>query len=176
MAPERVRGLLALGRRWGPTLGTPARHNRPPLLLAECVPGGTSTGPKAACSRTGHRGPAGPVSASLKQPAPWLLKAPWWSGPARAAGSGTRPKAGGSDPWRWCRGGIRCSRCRRLCCCRREGGPAVLLWPAQPDGGGAGAGACLGTSWPGGRTGGPGRPGHHRLGGGGASSGPGAVC
>ena len=36
--PGRLEALLALGRRWGERL-TPGR----PLLLAECVPGGTST-------------------------------------------------------------------------------------------------------------------------------------
>jgi NaMN:DMB phosphoribosyltransferase len=37
----RVAGLFALGRRWGERLGK-ARSPRP-LLLAECVPGGTTT-------------------------------------------------------------------------------------------------------------------------------------
>ena len=41
MAPERVLALLEQGRRWGETLGR--RQPGRPLLLAECVPGGTST-------------------------------------------------------------------------------------------------------------------------------------
>jgi len=41
MDQGRVAGLFALGRRWGERLGK-ARSPRP-LLLAECVPGGTTT-------------------------------------------------------------------------------------------------------------------------------------
>ncbi|MCS5698355.1 TIGR00303 family protein [Cyanobium sp. FGCU-52] len=41
MAPGRVDHLLALGRRWGARLA--GQSGAPPLLLAECVPGGTTT-------------------------------------------------------------------------------------------------------------------------------------
>ena len=41
MAPLRVDHLLSLGRRWGERLAQ--RSGSPPLLLAECVPGGTTT-------------------------------------------------------------------------------------------------------------------------------------
>jgi uncharacterized protein (TIGR00303 family) len=41
MAPRRVEHLLALGRRWGERLAQPSGSQ--PLLLAECVPGGTTT-------------------------------------------------------------------------------------------------------------------------------------
>lgn len=41
MAPRRVDHLLALGRRWGERLAQSSGSQ--PLLLAECVPGGTTT-------------------------------------------------------------------------------------------------------------------------------------
>ena len=41
MTPRRVDHLLALGRRWGERLAQ--RSGSQPLLLAECVPGGTTT-------------------------------------------------------------------------------------------------------------------------------------
>ncbi len=59
--PERLEALLALGRRWGERL-PPGR----PLLLAECVPGGTST---ALAVLTGLGVAAdGLVSGSLRHP------------------------------------------------------------------------------------------------------------
>ena len=63
MTPERVAGLLALGRRWGQRL---ARLGQP-VLLAECVPGGTSTA-QAVLEGLGVEA-AGLVSGSLREPA-----------------------------------------------------------------------------------------------------------
>ena len=63
MAPERVGQLLALGRRWGAQL---VRGGRP-VLLAECVPGGTSTA-QAVLQGLGVEA-AGLVSGSLREPA-----------------------------------------------------------------------------------------------------------
>lgn len=63
LTPERVAQLLALGRRWG---GALARRGTP-VLLAECVPGGTST---AQAVLEGLGLPvAGLVSGSLREPA-----------------------------------------------------------------------------------------------------------
>ena len=59
----RVAGLLALGRRWGQRL---ARLGQP-VLLAECVPGGTSTA-QAVLEGLGVEA-AGLVSGSLREPA-----------------------------------------------------------------------------------------------------------
>lgn len=63
MAPSRVRQLLLLGRRWGRQL---ARRPQP-VLLAECVPGGTSTA-QAVLQGLGLDA-AGLVSGSLREPA-----------------------------------------------------------------------------------------------------------
>ena len=63
LAPERVEALLELGRRWGQRLVALGR----PLLLAECVPGGTSTA-QALLSGLGLD-VEGLVSGSLRQPA-----------------------------------------------------------------------------------------------------------
>lgn len=63
MAPERVQRLLTLGQRWGQRLA-----RRPgPLVLAECVPGGTTTA-QAVLEGLGVPA-AGLVSGSLRQPA-----------------------------------------------------------------------------------------------------------
>lgn len=62
MAPARVAQLLALGRRWGGALGPST-----PLLLAECVPGGTTTA--LAVLRGLGVAADGLVSGSLRQPA-----------------------------------------------------------------------------------------------------------
>jgi uncharacterized protein (TIGR00303 family) len=62
MALDRVEGLLALGRRWGERL---ARSGQP-VLLAECVPGGTSTA-QAVLEGLGVAA-AGLVSGSLREP------------------------------------------------------------------------------------------------------------
>ncbi|MBM5793266.1 MAG: TIGR00303 family protein [Cyanobacteria bacterium K_DeepCast_0m_m1_088] len=61
---ERVHQLLARGRRWGQQLG---RRPHRPLLLAECVPGGTSTA-QAVLEGLGVPA-AGLVSGSLREPA-----------------------------------------------------------------------------------------------------------
>jgi len=63
LAPERVLGLLATGRRWGQRL---ARAGVP-VVLAECVPGGTSTA-QALLQGLGVEA-AGLVSGSLRTPA-----------------------------------------------------------------------------------------------------------
>ncbi|MEB3318253.1 MAG: TIGR00303 family protein [Cyanobacteriota bacterium] len=65
MAPRRVEALLDQGRRWGRRLA--ARSPRAPLLLAECVPGGTTTA-LGVLSGLGVDA-AGLVSGSLRQPA-----------------------------------------------------------------------------------------------------------
>ncbi len=63
LEPARVEALLEQGRRWGAAARLTAR----PLLLAECVPGGTST---AQAVLTGLGLPvAGLVSGSLREPA-----------------------------------------------------------------------------------------------------------
>ena len=62
MAPARVRRLLQLGRQWGRQL---ARCPQP-VLLAECVPGGTSTA-QAVLQGLGVEA-AGLVSGSLREP------------------------------------------------------------------------------------------------------------
>ena len=61
---ERVHQLLARGQRWGQHLG---RRELRPLLLAECVPGGTSTA-QAVLEGLGVPA-AGLVSGSLREPA-----------------------------------------------------------------------------------------------------------
>lgn len=67
----RVEALLAFGRQWGASEGQAARSR--PLLLAECVPGGTST---ALAVLTGLGVPAdGLVSGSLRRPAHGLKAA-----------------------------------------------------------------------------------------------------
>jgi NaMN:DMB phosphoribosyltransferase len=87
MAAERAAGLLALGRRWGERL---ARAGKP-VLLAECVPGGTSTA-QALLQGLGVEA-AGLVSGSLRQPAHGLKAALVRRGLA-AAGLHTPPAAG----------------------------------------------------------------------------------
>ncbi len=70
LEPQRVEQLLALGARWGERL---ARQAGRPLLLAECVPGGTTT---AQAVLTGLGLPvAGLVSGSLRAPAHGLKAA-----------------------------------------------------------------------------------------------------
>lgn len=63
LEPERVKALLELGGSWGQRLAAQGR----PLLLAECVPGGTSTA-QALLSGLGLE-VEGLVSGSLRQPA-----------------------------------------------------------------------------------------------------------
>ena len=68
LKPSRVEALLQRGRRWGGAARLTAR----PLLLAECVPGGTST---AQAVLTGLGLPvAGLVSGSLREPAHGLKR------------------------------------------------------------------------------------------------------
>jgi uncharacterized protein (TIGR00303 family) len=64
MEPQRVRQLLALGQRWGQRLAAQGRPE--PLLIAECVPGGTTTA-QAVLTGLGLE-VAGLVSGSLLQP------------------------------------------------------------------------------------------------------------
>jgi len=71
MAPLRVEALLEQGRRWGRRLA--AQSPRAPLLLAECVPGGTSTALGVLCGLGVEA--AGLVSGSLRQPAHGLKQA-----------------------------------------------------------------------------------------------------
>jgi len=78
LAPERVAGLLACGQRWGQRL---ARAGVP-VLLAECVPGGTSTA-QALLQGLGVEA-SGLVSGSLREPAHALKAALTQRGLARA--------------------------------------------------------------------------------------------
>jgi uncharacterized protein (TIGR00303 family) len=71
MEPRRVDALVRQGRRWGRRLV--ARSPRAPLLLAECVPGGTTTA-LGVLSGLGVEA-AGLVSGSLLQPAHGLKQA-----------------------------------------------------------------------------------------------------
>ena len=71
MAPLRVEALFEQGRRWGRRLA--AQSPRAPLLLAECVPGGTSTALGVLCGLGVEA--AGLVSGSLRQPAHGLKQA-----------------------------------------------------------------------------------------------------
>jgi uncharacterized protein (TIGR00303 family) len=64
MEPQRVRQLLALGKRWGQRLAAQGRQE--PLLIAECVPGGTTTA-QAVLTGLGLE-VAGLVSGSLLEP------------------------------------------------------------------------------------------------------------
>lgn len=71
MSRQRVERLLRLGRRWGARWAA-ARHDTTtgepaPVLIAECVPGGTSTA-QAVLTGLGVEA-AGLVSGSLRQPA-----------------------------------------------------------------------------------------------------------
>jgi uncharacterized protein (TIGR00303 family) len=77
LEPQRVRRLLVLGHRWG------RRPSQAPLVLAECVPGGTTTA-LAVLTALGVEA-AGLVSGSLRQPA-HRLKADLVERGLRAAG------------------------------------------------------------------------------------------
>ena len=95
LEPARVRQLLALGQRWGRLLA--AKGPQEPLLLAECVPGGTTTA-QAVLTGLGLE-VAGLVSGSLLEPAHGLKTALVERG-LRAAGL-AGPRAPGdpdSDP------------------------------------------------------------------------------
>ncbi|MEB3157485.1 MAG: TIGR00303 family protein [Cyanobacteriota bacterium] len=71
MAPARAVALLEQGRRWGRRLA--ARHPSAPVLLAECVPGGTTTALGVLCGLGVEA--TGLVSGSLRQPAHDLKQA-----------------------------------------------------------------------------------------------------
>ncbi|MEB3321563.1 MAG: NaMN--DMB phosphoribosyltransferase [Synechococcaceae cyanobacterium] len=91
MAPERVEALLALGRRWGERLG--AGEPQRPLVVAECVPGGTTT---ALALLTGLGvSAAGLVSGSLRRPVHGLKAALTARGLAAAGLAPGGPEAGG---------------------------------------------------------------------------------
>jgi uncharacterized protein (TIGR00303 family) len=88
MTPERVEALLGQGRRWGRRL---ARRSPPaPLLIAECVPGGTTTAQGLLCGLGVEA--AGLVSGSLLHPA-HALKAALVEQGLRSA-----PRMGSEDP------------------------------------------------------------------------------
>ena len=90
MDPERVQCLLRLGRRWGERLAAEGA----PLLLAECVPGGTTTA-QAVLQGLGVEA-AGLVSGSLRQPAHGLKRQLVERGLAAAGlglGGGASPEA-----------------------------------------------------------------------------------
>jgi uncharacterized protein (TIGR00303 family) len=84
MEPQRVQRLLSLGRRWGERLAIQGA----PLVLAECVPGGTTTA-QAVLQGLGVEA-AGLVSGSLRQPA-HALKAQLVTQGLAAAGLGRDP-------------------------------------------------------------------------------------
>jgi uncharacterized protein (TIGR00303 family) len=86
LEPQRVRRLLALGRRWGERLAAQGA----PVVLAECVPGGTTTA-QAVLQGLGVEA-AGLVSGSLRQPA-HALKAQLVAQGLAAAGLGASPPA-----------------------------------------------------------------------------------
>ena len=65
MPRHRVEALLAQGQRWGRSLA--ARTPQAPLLIAECVPGGTTTAQAVLCGLGLEA--AGLVSGSLRCPA-----------------------------------------------------------------------------------------------------------
>lgn len=93
MAPERVKGLLRLGERWA--RGWAHRPGPSPLVLAECVPGGTST---AQAVLTGLGVEAnGLVSGSLHKPV-HRLKANLVEQGLRAAGLWATRRTGAVDP------------------------------------------------------------------------------
>ena len=97
LEPVRVRQLLALGQRWGRLLA--AKGPQEPLLIAECVPGGTTTA-QAVLTGLGLE-VAGLVSGSLLEPVHALktdlvergLRAAGLAGPRGAGGPGADPLA-----------------------------------------------------------------------------------
>lgn len=96
MAPERVAALLARGRSWGRAWAL-RWGGRRPLLVAECVPGGTSTA-LAVLQALGVEA-AGLVSGSLRQPVHQLKSRLVELGLERAdLGSAAGQKAGLGEP------------------------------------------------------------------------------
>jgi uncharacterized protein (TIGR00303 family) len=71
MPPQRVEALLEQGRRWGRHLAERSPHA--PLLMAECVPGGTTTALAVLCGLGVEA--VGLVSGSLRQPVHALKQA-----------------------------------------------------------------------------------------------------
>jgi len=92
MEADRVAGLLALGRSWGQRLAQSGQ----PVLLAECVPGGTSTA-QAVLEGLGVEA-AGLVSGSLREPAHGLKAALVRRGLAAAGLRATGSAAAGVMP------------------------------------------------------------------------------
>ena len=92
MAPARVAALLEQGKRWGRWLAN--RVPQAPLLLAECVPGGTTTAQAVLCGGVEAQGL---VSGSLRRPAHGLKRTLVEQG-AQRAGLGLGDQAGGNDP------------------------------------------------------------------------------
>lgn len=80
MSLGRVKALVEQGRRWGRKLSQ--RFPCPPLLIAECVPGGTSTAQAVLCGLGVEA--VGLVSGSLRQPAHGLKQALVEQGASRA--------------------------------------------------------------------------------------------
>jgi len=164
-----------LGRRWGPRWDA-ARHSPAPLLLAGMCSGRNQHGQALPAAAWHSRPPGIGKGGSLKR-RPWLEGALSERGLARRLVSGTRPKPAEPIPLAVVPGGIRMQAAGRRCCCWPPPRAAAVCSPGQPDGGGAGAGACLGTQLACGPTGGPAAlatpPGG---GGGGDASGPGAVA
>ncbi|MEB3200426.1 MAG: nicotinate-nucleotide--dimethylbenzimidazole phosphoribosyltransferase [Synechococcaceae cyanobacterium] len=98
MDPERVQALLQLGRRWAERL---ARRRPPaPLLLAECVPGGTTTA-QAVLTGLGIEA-GGLMSGSLHRPA-HALKADLVARGLAASGLLAERRPGGDGHGRACR-------------------------------------------------------------------------
>ena len=95
MEPARVRQLLALGQRWGRLLA--AKAPQEPLLVAECVPGGTTTA-QAVLTGLGLE-VAGLVSGSLLEPVHGLKTELVARGLAAAGLAGPQgPGQPGADP------------------------------------------------------------------------------
>lgn len=88
MVPARVDALLEQGKRWGRCLAN--RVPQAPLLLAECVPGGTTTAQAVLCGLGVEA--QGLVSGSLRRPAHGLKRALVEQGALRA-GLGLRGDA-----------------------------------------------------------------------------------
>ena len=99
MDPGRVQALLARGLRWGDRLGRPAGAGGllpNPLVVAECVPGGTTTA-LAVLEGLGVRA-QGLVSGSLRHPAHGLKAALVGQGLAAANPMGAQGKNSAWDP------------------------------------------------------------------------------
>ena len=99
MDPGRVQALLARGLRWGERLGKPALPgglSPSPLVVAECVPGGTTTA-LAVLEGLGVRA-QGLVSGSLRHPAHGLKAALVGQGLAAANPMGAQGTNQAWDP------------------------------------------------------------------------------